>query len=272
MNNDDQWRWVATKSGQTALVAVIVIGVLALAPVAGAADQGENPGTAGKADTGGTRRGKSDERAQAKAAVERAQVDYQLGRFQDALDGYRRAYELYQSPSLLFDMGQCHRNLGNPDKAIFFFEGYLREETRLEPERRRLTEDLIVEARVDLQRKMALAAATASAPAAAAPAAAPPPPPATPRPVQLQAMDTQRVVPTTLMASPTESDRPAQREQPEQRSITTRWWFWTAIAGACAVAAGAAVYYVTGEPRMVPPQGTLGTYNPPSAAMTSTSP
>ena len=95
----------------------------------------------------------NDVRAQAKAAVAQAQIDYKLGRFEAALDGYRRAYELFQVPVLLFDIGQCHRNLGNPEKAKFFFEGYLREETRMDPERRHLTEELIAEATATLERR-----------------------------------------------------------------------------------------------------------------------
>jgi tetratricopeptide (TPR) repeat protein len=215
------------------------------------------PGTAraaGKGATGGKAAAgaRSDERAQAKAEVEKAQVDYKLGRFQEALDGYRRAYELYQAPLLLFDMGQCHRNLGDPEKAIFFFEGYLREETRPDSEHRRLAEQLIAESRADLQRKMAVAAV-----------AAPPAPAPAPQPVHLRAMDMQGVVPTSLVARPADRDQPAPAAH---RSIASRWWFWTAIAGACAVAAGAAVYYATGEPRTVPPHGTLGTID----AQTST--
>jgi tetratricopeptide (TPR) repeat protein len=212
-------------------------------------------GTARAAGKGGAGApaGKSDARSKAKAAVARAQVDYKLGRFQDALEGYRRAYELYQAPLLLFDMGQCHRALGDSEKAIFFFEGYLREETKPEPERRHLAQDLIAEAHADLQHKMEEAAATAAPPPAASPA----------RPVQLQATDMQGVVPASLVASSGERDH----AEPAHRSIASRWWFWTAIGGACLVAAGAAVYYVTGEPRLVPPPTTLGAYDAEHASM-----
>ena len=41
-------------------------------------------------------------------------------------------------------------------------------------------------------------------------------------------------------------------------SILRRWWFWTAVGGALALAGGA-VYYATGEPRLVPPSGSVGT-------------
>ena len=213
-----------------------------------------------KPNAAGGGAGKSDARSQAKAAVERAEVDYKLGRFQDALDGYRRAYELFHAPMLLFDIGQCHRNLGDPDKAIFFFEGYLREETRPEPERRQLTEDLLVELRTDSQRRRAIAAAAAAATAreATPPPAPPTPPPPLRRRLQLEAADDARGESGALLA------RPPQPAPGEKRSLVTRWWFWTAIGGA--LAAGATVYYLTGEPRLVQPSIGVYTPQPPAAS------
>jgi hypothetical protein len=185
-------------------------------------------------------------RAQAKAAVAQAQVDYQLGRFEAALEGYRRAYELVQLPVLLFDMGQCHRNLGNVERAKFFFEGYLRDETRMDPERRHVVEDLIAESTATLDRQRAAAAAAATAKAAAA---AKRRPPARPK-IRLEAVDDTAPAGLGLRAAAPESS-------PGDRSIFGHWWFWTAL-GALALAGGAA-YYVTGEPRLSPPTGTVGT-------------
>lgn len=184
-------------------------------------------------------------RAQAKAAVAQAQVDYQLGRFEAALEGYRRAYELVQLPVLLFDMGQCHRNLGNAERAKFFFEGYLRDETRMDPERRHVVEDLITESAAVLDRQRAAAAAATAKAADAAKRR----PPARPR-IRLEAVDDTASSGLGLRAAAPESS-------PSDRSIFRRWWFWTTL-GALALAGGAA-YYVTGEPRLIPPTGTVGT-------------
>src|SRR5438045_183674 len=90
-------------------------------------------------------------RAEAKAEVQRAEVQYKLGRFDEALEGYSRAYELVNAPGLLFDIGQCHRNLKSYERAIFFFGEYLREETR--PERRALANQLIAESRSELEKQ-----------------------------------------------------------------------------------------------------------------------
>ncbi len=45
---------------------------------------------------------------------------------------------------------------------------------------------------------------------------------------------------------------------PHDTPVTHRWWFWTAIVGT-ALAAGAAAYYATGDPRLVAPSGSVGT-------------
>src|SRR5580700_4366913 len=55
-----------------------------------------------------------------------ATVEYNVGRFDEALDLYTKAYERYPKPVLLFDLGQCHRQLGHYERALFFYHGYLR--------------------------------------------------------------------------------------------------------------------------------------------------
>jgi tetratricopeptide (TPR) repeat protein len=50
---------------------------------------------------------------------------FALGRFDDALEQYEQAFEARPLPAFLFNIGQCHRNLGNYDQAIFSFRKYL---------------------------------------------------------------------------------------------------------------------------------------------------
>ncbi len=113
-----------------------------------------------------------DRKAQARHQVEAADIDYKLGRFTAARDEYTRAYELYPVPPLLFNIGQCHKNLEDYAKAIFFFEGYLRDAPAAP--NRALVEDLIRESRAALDR--------APPDAGRAGPAAPPPPSAPPQP------------------------------------------------------------------------------------------
>jgi tetratricopeptide (TPR) repeat protein len=50
---------------------------------------------------------------------------FSLGMFQSAIIEYEAAFEAKPYPEFLFNIGQCYRNLGNNDKAAFYFQRYL---------------------------------------------------------------------------------------------------------------------------------------------------
>ena len=62
---------------------------------------------------------------QARAEFERGQRQYDLARFDRAIGHYSRAYELLPLPAFLFNIAQCHRQLGEYRKAAFFYRRYL---------------------------------------------------------------------------------------------------------------------------------------------------
>lgn len=206
-------------------------------------------------------------RGEAKAEFEKAQLHYRLGRFEEALKAYTRAYELFNAPALLFNIGQCHKNLQNYERAVFFFEGYLREETN--PEKRTLAEELIAASRAAMERqrieqaKADAQAATATSSGATAPSAgASLPPPSTPdggvtplpTPAALPAATDPGTSPALITVE--HDGEPAEEERP----VYKKWWFWTALGvGAAAVATGAAIYYATGPTTTLPPSGSVGT-------------
>jgi tetratricopeptide (TPR) repeat protein len=190
-------------------------------------------------------------RALARAQVKKAQLDYKLARFDEALEGYSHAYELYPSPALLFNLGQCHRNLKHYERAIFFFEGYLREQPRIDPDQRALTEDLIAESKGALERENAEAAAAAARFAAPPMATLPRQPPVVNARLAVRSQSVGATDSQSLVAI----DRGAPSHD---TPVTHRWWFWTAIVGT-ALAAGAAAYYATGDPKLVAPSGSIGT-------------
>ena len=64
----------------------------------------------------------------AKRHFERGEKLFALGKFDEALDEYQKAYDAKPIPDLLFNIGQCYRNLDDYDKAIFSFKKYLKEE------------------------------------------------------------------------------------------------------------------------------------------------
>jgi tetratricopeptide (TPR) repeat protein len=92
---------------------------------------------------------------QARQLAREAARHYQEGRFHQALDGYRRAYDVAPVPELLFNIGQCHFQLKSYEWAIFFYQGYIAD--RPQAGNRALVESLIAESRRHLRRQRAAA-------------------------------------------------------------------------------------------------------------------
>ena len=55
---------------------------------------------------------------------EQAEAKFNTGRFDEALVDYQAAYDAEPLPAFLFNIGQCYRNMGNYERAQFFFRRY----------------------------------------------------------------------------------------------------------------------------------------------------
>lgn len=66
----------------------------------------------------------------ARRHFERGEKLFALGRFDEALEQYQNAFDAKPLPGFLYNIGQCYRNLGDYEQAIFSFKKYL----KLEPE------------------------------------------------------------------------------------------------------------------------------------------
>ena len=64
----------------------------------------------------------------AKRHFERGEKLFALGKFDEALDEYQKAYDAKPIADFLFNIGQCYRNLEEYDQAIFSFKKYLKDE------------------------------------------------------------------------------------------------------------------------------------------------
>jgi hypothetical protein len=149
-----------------------------------------------------------------------AQKLYDLGKFEAALAEYDAAYSAKPLPALLFNIAQCHRNLGRKERAVFFFRRYL--ELSPAAKNRADVEASIAELEADLRdEEEAAAAAAAAKRAALAPPPVPPPP----------------VSASLVRASDAAADTGVR---PERHPVTGRWWFWTGIV-VVALAAGGGV-------------------------------
>jgi tetratricopeptide (TPR) repeat protein len=185
----------------------------------------------------------ADPKADARAHVVEADTHFKLGRFTEALAEYTKAYEIFPAPPLLFNIGQCHRNLKNWERAAFFFEGFLRE--RPDAPNRAVVEDLLKEARDQAEAARVAAAKQAEDEAAK-------------KRLDLEAE--QRRVTAEQEARRDEQHRrdaqPIAKAEPHV-PVYKKWWFWAAV-GSGALAAGGTAYYLSGSTSEVPPNGSLG--------------
>ena len=180
---------------------------------------------------------------QARVQLERARQAYDLAHFDAALEGYSEAYRIDPRPAFLFNIAQCHRQLGNYERASFFYrrfldlspgrpanaatvEALLREvEARQAEElrQRKLQAEAALQSRSEADARTEALKARAEQ-EAAAPKLVPVPPPERP-------------------ASATVADASLQ-PRVEPPSVLSRWWFWTGV-GVVAAAAGTTAYLVS---------------------------
>ena len=193
-------------------------------------------------------------KSEAKRLADEATRKYNLGQFQEALDGYSKAYETFPAASLLFNLGQCHRSLGNHERAVFFYEGYLREKPNAP--NRDVVEELLTEERGLLTKQRQDEEAKRAADAEA-----------------------KRKADEEEARRKAEEDAERKRAADDERRrrasliglsaggegaggshaepVYKRWWFWTAIGVGAGILAGSTIYIVQRD--TVLPAGSLGT-------------
>src|SRR5215468_6203160 len=98
-------RDMRSRLGGSVLIAVVAVAVaMGLAPAARAAGNSEK---------------------EARALFQRAEKSFNLGKFPEALADYQAAYEAKPLSGFLFNIAQCYRNMGNPERARFFYRRFL---------------------------------------------------------------------------------------------------------------------------------------------------
>jgi tetratricopeptide (TPR) repeat protein len=149
----------------------------------------------------------------ARELFRKAEINFNLGKFADALSDYQAAYEAKPLAGFLFNIAQCYRHMGNYERARFFYRRYLTVEPKTP--NRRLVTDLIAE----VTRLMD------SAPPRPPPAPPPPVPAPQPPPISVvPANPTPRAAPLVAVSG----DRDVR--SPPGRPVYQRWWFWTSLA------------------------------------------
>jgi tetratricopeptide (TPR) repeat protein len=67
------------------------------------------------------------DREKARATYRLGIQHYNLAEYGAALESFKQAYREYEEPTLLFNIAQCHRQLGQKQEAVTFYKTYLRE-------------------------------------------------------------------------------------------------------------------------------------------------
>jgi tetratricopeptide (TPR) repeat protein len=156
----------------------------------------------------------------AKRHYDRGEKLFALGKFDEALDQYQKAFDAKPLPGFLFNIGQCYRNLGDYDQAIFSFKKYLKLDPNA-PNKDKVTK--LIEELEDKQERG----------------------------------EGQKLVPKKEPEPIKEEPEEKPEEKPRpvaHHPIYTKWWFWTGV-GVIAIAGGVGTYEAT---RSSPPSTSLG--------------
>ena len=193
-------------------------------------------------------------KAEAKRLADEATRKYNLGQFKEALDTYSKAYETFPAASLLFNLGQCHRSLGNHERAVFFYEGYLREKPNAP--NRDVVEELLVEERASLTKQREEEAARKATEDEAKRRAAEEEArrKAEGEEERKRAADDERRRRASLIGT---SGGGAGGGASQSKAFYERWWFWAAVGVGVGVLAGSTIYITQRD--SVLPAGSLGT-------------
>ncbi|GAC1421259.1 MAG: hypothetical protein NVSMB57_14880 [Actinomycetota bacterium] len=150
----------------------------------------------------------AEDKAAARAAYAEGRRDYDLNEFTPALEAFKRAYLAYEDPVFLFNIAQCHRQLGNRQEAIKFYRSYLRNSP--EADNREEVNATFARLQAELAQEKQLAASATTAAKSVEPS---------------QSLEAS--TPMVATAVP----------PPRRTPMYKRWWLWTVVG---VVAAGAA--------------------------------
>lgn len=195
--------------GRSRLPLVAMAAAVVLAEVVGSPARAEEPAQAG-AEPGAAATESVDEEARGLFLAGRAA--YEDGRFEEALDYFRRAHALSGRPELLFNVGQAADRARMDEAAVDAWEAYL-DAVPDSPNRR------TVETRVRALRKAMARREESSRSEDAASVPSP-----------------RETAETEARRGPEVQVAGAGEPQEDRGGVHTRWWFWTG-AGAAVVAA-----------------------------------
>lgn len=203
-------------------------------------------------------------KAQAREKFNDGNAAYGQENFRQALEAFEAAYQLAPLPGFLFNMAQCHRQLGNYARAASSYRRFLALSEK-EPANAAMVKELIAE--MDAKAKTSKPVGQAKVVAKDRPEAVPSKPPRAPGEATKErsvlkesgrkALDIRT---SRSMAAGEKSLPPAAVPSPavreEKEPLVRKWWVW-AGAGAAALVTGGVIYALTAPD--APRTPTLGT-------------
>ncbi len=160
------------------------------------------------------RRGDKEDKEKAGAHYKEGKKLFDLGKFAEAIAEWEKGYAAKEDKAFLINLGHAHREMGNFDKAIFYYKRYLVGIDDNAPQRAAVLEYISV-----LEAKRVEAARKAEEDAKAKEAKNNPPPD------------------LSIKKEPKDSNVPPPPPPPpvEEGGLMSKWWFW---AGVVAVVGG----------------------------------
>jgi tetratricopeptide (TPR) repeat protein len=201
-------------------------------------------------------------KAQAREKFNDGNAAYEQGNFRQALTAFEAAYQLAPLPGFLFNVAQCHRQLGNYARAASSYRRFLALSEK-EPANAAMVKELIAE--MDAKAKPSKPAAQAKVVAKDRPEAAPSKPSPGEAAKERSALkESERkaldIRTSRSMAAREKSLPPAAVPSPavheEREPLVRKWWVW-AGAGAAALVTGGVIYALTAPDPRTPTLGTI---------------
>jgi hypothetical protein len=187
----------------------------------------------------------ADSRQQARALFDSGMTHYNLREYNQALDDFTSGYRIRHDSAFLFNIAQCHRQLGDADAAAGFYRAYRREAPS--GANRDELDRLIAEMeRAAIERRARQPPIGTRSPTGAGDETtgdhAATPQPTTPQPTTPQPTTPQPTTPQPTTPPPSASAPPSSPSSivvsarvPERAARHRRWWPWTTAAGAVVV-------------------------------------
>lgn len=142
---------------------------------------------------------------------------YDLGKFNEAIAEWENGYEAKPDRAFLINLGHAHRELGNFEKAIFYYKRYLVGTAEDAPNRQ-----LVIERIENMEKRLKDQQDAKER-----------------ERLEKERLERERKKPdlTVPPPPPPQQQVPPPPPPPDETPIYGKWWFWTAIV----VAAGAGV-------------------------------